>query len=477
MALAGRLSAYVFRIYCQLATGQWTVSNDTLCHAVSMTTHYIPLTNLPDGDDLSQATSTNPRQVKSWRLPKRWLSALLFICGLFTILLLSGSWSSSSGKRQQTPSSQDESSTLFLLGQHEDPTKLWFPPISSGANFQPSVASYNEPPPIERRLRTPLFVAFTRNNAMLHQTVLSYIASGWPREDIIVVDNSGTMDANNLGLLSHDNPFFLDYEILRRRYGVSILQTPTLLNFSQLMNFYLRVSIAHRWRYFFWSHMDVAVLSDEEARPYKSFYERVLGILSELGISSLNAVDGAANSDGSTWAIKYFSYDWLTLVNVAAWRKIGQWDTFIPYYGSDCDAYSRVVLNGFTKDDVRAGRIFDLPSAITDPEAKFFPPSVDKSSSGETSTDSGLNSKRYQTLFAELQKLESEKPEHHRNQWQSSDKGGRGEPWTYDPQGFQQMWWDTADIGRELYKKKWGTSECRLDEHGVTLSDEWRGEP
>ncbi len=126
--------------------------------------------------------------------------------------------------------------------------------------------------------------------------------------------------------------------------------------------------MAHGWRYFFWSHMDVAILSDEDAKPYKSFYTRVLEILTDLRISALN-VD---IPNGDKWAIKYFTYDWLTLVNVPAWRKIGIWDPFIPYYATDCDAYSRIVLNGLTKDDVRAGRIFDLPDAIKDLEHKLF---------------------------------------------------------------------------------------------------------
>jgi hypothetical protein len=32
---------------------------------------------------------------------------------------------------------------------------------------------------------------------MLQQTVLSYIAGGWPQGDSIIVDNSGTLDANS----------------------------------------------------------------------------------------------------------------------------------------------------------------------------------------------------------------------------------------------------------------------------------------
>jgi hypothetical protein len=343
------------------------------------------------------------------------------------------------------------------------------------------VAPYNKPPPAKERPRTPLFVGFTRNNEMLQQTVLSYIAAGWPREDIIIVDNSGTLDANSEGLLSRDNPFFLDYNLFRNRYGVSILQTPTLFSFAQLMNFYLRISIAQRWQFFFWSHMDVVVLSDETSTPYKSFYRRVLDILDEAELSKR---DGSSMEEGkvkNTWAIKFFEYDWLALINVEPWRTIGQWDTFIPYYGSDCDAYSRVTMNGFTKGEVNAGRIFDLADSVADPESKFFPSSTyDTGShkSGDSSTHAGLalNSIRYQNLFRELERLASDKQSDNRNGWQNIKKGGRGEPWTYDPRGFQKMWRDTADNGRALYQKKWRQSECRLDEHGVLLSDLWKSE-
>lgn len=416
------------------------------------------------------------------RLPKRWLSFMTVSLALLTILYLfntSGSLSykekidgSDGRSKPETLSSSSILPSSYLLGSEEDATKLWFPPPSSlNSHFQPAVASYNQPPPMSDRPRTPLFIAFTRNSAMLQQTLLSYIAAGWPREDIIVVDNSGTMDANARALLSASNPFHLDYALLRTHYGVSVLQTPVLLNFAQLQNFFLRTAMAHDWRVFFWSHMDVAVLSDEGAGAeggYKSFYARVLDILADLGVESLTG-DFNAKKDTEKWAIKYFTYDWLTLVNVEAWRAIGAWDVFIPFYTTDCDAYSRLAMHGFIKGDVRAGRIFDLASAIADPETKFFPSSQND--------DNSPNSPRYRALVAELEALEAQKPESQRNHWQDAQGlHGAGEPWTYDPRGFQSMWWATAEKGRDMYRLKWGTMECRLDEHGYSLKDAWKGE-
>ncbi|KAF7504728.1 hypothetical protein GJ744_001797 [Endocarpon pusillum] len=409
------------------------------------------------------------RSMLRTRASKLVIILVVFVVCVFIIY----SWSGGQGTLPETsrgggsvnqPSSlqaQPLSVTKYLLGDSEDPTKLWYPPYNGSAP-QPLPLKQNEAPGVGKRARTPLLIPFTRNNGMLQQTVLSYIAAGWPREDIIIIDNSGTMDANDRGLLSKDNPFYLDYKTLRTRYRVSILQTPTLLSFSQLQNYFLRTSMSHNWRYFFWSHMDVAVLSDEETEPYKSFYNRVMDILNDLGLSSPDATHA---SSSETWALKYFTYDWLTLINVSPWRKIGQWDTFIPYYSSDCDAYSRVVMNGFSKDDVRAGHLFDIPDVIKDPERKFFP---DLNNQSEMTQ---LNSPRYKALLAELRKLQDDKPRSSRNKWQGSNTGGKGEPWTYDPDGFEKMWWDTAGFGRELYKKKWGTEECRLDEHGGRLSD------
>jgi hypothetical protein len=361
-----------------------------------------------------------------------------------------------------SPAQSQSNGSQYLLGNTEDASRLWYPPKDGAASFGPSILTQNEPAPA--RLRTPLLIPFTRNNAMLIQTVLSYIAAGWPREDIVVIDNSGTMDANPLQKLSSTNPFYLDYHTLRGRYGVSVLQAPTLLTFSQLQNFFLRLAIAYNWRFYFWSHMDVVVLSDETASPYYSFHQRVLSILADLRVSSL---DAASASEREIWALKYFTYDWLTLINVGPWRTIGTWDSFIPYYTSDCDAYSRVPMHGFTTGDVRAGHIFDIPRPISHPETKFFP--------GEKDSDRTLlNASRYQALLGELKALQDEKHVGARNKWQSANTGGKGDPWTYDPEGFQKMWWATADFGRELYKKKWGTDECRLGDKGIKIEDAFK---
>lgn len=118
--------------------------------------------------------------------------------------------------------------------------------------------------------------------------------------------------------------------------------------------------MAYNWPVFFWSHMDILVLSDEIATTYKSFYENVLGVLSEY------------ENNMDAWALKWFAYDHLTMVNVEVWRKIGQWDVFIPCYTADCDACSRMVMNGYNRTEAIAevGMIFDVASALECPESR-----------------------------------------------------------------------------------------------------------
>lgn len=172
-----------------------------------------------------------------------------------------------------------------------------------------------------------------------------------------------------------------------------------------------------------------------------------------------------------TWALKWFAYDHLTMVNVEAWRKIGQWDVFIPYYTADCDAYSRMVMNGYNRAeaDAKAGMIFDVASVIDSPETLFLPAKAEQGL---------LNSERYQRLLGELRKMEKEKQRNPsgRNTWQGANDEGKGEPWTYAPKGFRKGWWELAELGKRLYAEKWGQGECNLDSHEGKLEDAWKGE-
>jgi hypothetical protein len=75
--------------------------------------------------------------------------------------------------------------------------------------------------------------------------------------------------------------------------------------------------------------MDVGILSKEDIMPYKPFYHRVLGIPAEQ------------EEPGKKWAVKFFDFDNLVLINTDSWRTIGHWDVLILYYATDCVACGR----------------------------------------------------------------------------------------------------------------------------------------
>lgn len=93
------------------------------------------------------------------------------------------------------------------------------PPPAPGNLRAPRV---NRPPQKHSREQTPLFVGFTRNWPLLLQCVVSYIAAGWPAEDIFVVENTGVMHANRDGKLTLQNPFYLNHTQLAM-LGVSVI--------------------------------------------------------------------------------------------------------------------------------------------------------------------------------------------------------------------------------------------------------------
>ena len=80
----------------------------------------------------------------------------------------------------------------------------------------------NRPPKRHYPEQTPLFVGFTRNWPQLLQCVVSYIAAGWPPEDIHVVENTGVMYANREGKLTLQNPFYLNHTQLEM-LGVNVI--------------------------------------------------------------------------------------------------------------------------------------------------------------------------------------------------------------------------------------------------------------
>lgn len=341
----------------------------------------------------------------------------------------------------------------------------------------------------------PLLIGFTRNWPILLQAVVSYITAGWPADQIYVVENTGTQWANARGKLSLQNPFYLNHEQLKK-LGVNVIQTPVLLTFAQLQNFYIHLSHQRNWPYYFWSHMDVIVVSHEGGREggirkagsqgYVTIYEECL-----MELNKTLATD-------NHWALRFFSYDALTLVNRAASDEVGGWDANIPYYITDCDMYQRFAMKRFSMGAPSAGVVFDTNTVLKDLLAFYRDPSVDIAFvdpnppadgdgkgllhyQGNLETDdtdpSPLAYWRKLKLTAETMQKYKREGTRGRNTWQASQQGGQGEPYYYPARGISVAFEMTAQLGRDMFVKKWGQASCELIKEGhLNFEDQWRPE-
>jgi hypothetical protein len=387
----------------------------------------------------------------------------------------------------------------------------------------PPIPPWNHPPKPHVPEKTPLFIGFTRNWLLLQQTVVSHITAGWPPEDIYVFENTGTMKSNELGQLTLQNPFYLNHTRLHM-YGVNIITTPTLFTFAQLQNFYLWTALQNNYTTYFWGHMDVIALSYENrwvdphpetspnsANPYK--YTEFKSIY-KLAVDALrNATSSEPDPNSSDpkkpWAVRFFAYDRLALVNVAAFEAVGGWDTAIPFYFADCDMHDRLKMYGFEYNgpDVNVGNITDVGNSLDDllvlyrkkntVEASFTikKPEKKRQEGAETTMDNfqhrrGLNETRewvsddlasesYWKIQAVMANLTTFKNEHGgggRNTWQTQQAGGKGEPYYRDPWGFEKSLQMSMQLGRDVYAEKWGHLDCDLLKWNRKAGDEWRVE-
>ncbi|KAK3901893.1 hypothetical protein C8A05DRAFT_15981 [Staphylotrichum tortipilum] len=341
----------------------------------------------------------------------------------------------------------------------------------------------NRPPKRHVKEKTVLFVGFTRNWPQLLQCVVSYIAAGWPAEDIWVVENTGVMDANRRGRLSLQNPFYLNHTQLGM-LGVNVIMTPTLLTFSQLQNFYLHTALSTHHPYFFWTHQDLLVFTFENDtspihphQPPPSLYANAVATLRHLTARS-------ASGNTTKWAHHFFAYDHLTLVNRDAVLSVGGWDTHIPFYASDCDTYVRLMWAGFAQGESEIGIIFDVGSVMTDLGAllriRGAKARVDLGLDDDDGEDNKVDKGYVETwtgLVETAARMEEAKYAHGnawRNTWQVKQRGGQGEPFYRDADGFEKgvkMW---IDAGRSVFAEKWGHRGCDVANVGIKGEDAWR---
>jgi hypothetical protein len=352
------------------------------------------------------------------------------------------------------------------------PIKDNFPLADSGE--LPPIPSYNQPPDPHVSEQTPLLIGFTRNWRLLQQAVVSYIAAGWPPEDIYVIENTGVMRSNEEGKLTLQNPFYLDHYRLNNTLGVNVVRTPTLLNFSQLQNFFLHLAVEKQWKGYFWSHMDVVALPYEaEKENYKSLYMRAVEVYREVFSEHFQ--------EEHNWAAQWFSYDRLVLVKTQAYMDVGGWDTFISYYMSDCDMHERLRMAGFSMQDARVGDVYDVGAGMDDLLVLYRrePTDDDEPTSQKFGKECKRNDKNYRNLKKKLEKMMHKKNNEakDRNYWQAKQRGGQGEPFYRYSKGFEDSIKLRMEQGREVFRQKWGYRDCDLQRVGLQLDDAWRVEP
>ena len=336
----------------------------------------------------------------------------------------------------------------------------------------PQIPKWTAPPDRHVAENTPLLIGFTRNWRLLQQTVVSYIAGGWPPGDIYVVENTGTMFSNRDGLLTLQNPFYLNHHRLTTILGINVISTPTLLTFAQLQNFYTHTSLDKGWEHYFWSHMDVVAVSDEEydVEPYQSLYMRAVEVLRE-----------SQRPQYGQWAARWFAYDRLSLVRTKAYTDVGGWDTMIPFYMTDCDMHERLFMKGFKLADAKAAKIWDVSTSLDDLELLYRRGTKATKSKKDLSVRSEegasqRNSPIYQDLLRTLDDMQNQKSSNSagRNTWQARQRGGQGEPFYRDPEGFEKAILMTIEFGRKVFEEKWGRGPCNLREAGLVEGDAWK---
>ena len=328
----------------------------------------------------------------------------------------------------------------------------------------PPIPKWNAPPDPHLPEKTPLFIGFTRNWRLLQQVVVSYVTAGWPPGDIYVIENTGTMNSNKDGKLSLQNPFYIDHHRLTDIFRVNVITTPTLLTFAQLQNFFTYTALEKGWEHYFWAHMDSPAVSEEEYKgePYKSIYVRAVDVMRETMAPEYGLL-----------AARWFAYDRLSLVRTQAFIDVGGWDTQIPFYMTDCDMHERLWMRDFKIENAKVGLIYDVSSSLDDLEILYRRKPTDNK---DTKAEVSRNSDTYKELLKKLDDMQNQKgaDKGGRNTWQARQRGGKGEPFYRDSEGFERGVLMTMDFGRKVFEEKWGRGPCNIREAGLKEEDAWR---
>lgn len=218
--------------------------------------------------------------------------------------------------------------------------------------------------------------------------------------------------------------------------------------------------------------MDVVAISDEEydREPYQSLYMRAVDVMRET-----------VRPEYGPWAARWFAYDRLSLIRTKAYTDVGGWDTMIPFYMTDCDMHERLFMKGFKLENADAAKIWDVSTSLDDLELLYQRGTKATKSKKDMSVRAEVgaaqpNSPIYQELLHKLDDMQHQKSSNSagRNTWQARQRGGHGEPFYRDPEGFEKAILMTIDFGRKVFEEKWGRGPCNLRESGLVEADAWK---
>ena len=85
-------------------------------------------------------------------------------------------------------------------------------------------------------------------------------------------------------------------------------------------------------------------MKNEDMNQYKDFKSLYMNCVQALREAT---VKDEGSDEERRWAMRWFNYDKLALVNVAGFVEIGAWDTQIPYYMTDCDLRTLCSLSSY----------------------------------------------------------------------------------------------------------------------------------
>lgn len=279
-------------------------------------------------------------------------------------------------------------------------TFFWYihPSSSSSPSLDIDTYTSHKPSISKLTLHPKTYLPYTFGYAALLQTLHAYDHAEF--RDIVVVDNSWDYHA-----YSSRERLLEEFDSL-----VEVIKTPVHLRFSQLMGMIDNHARDRGEEVYLWGHTDVIVLKNETLGV--SPYQAVRGCLDLARRVShgedKHLIEAATGLKGPV-GVMFFAYDLLSAVFTGP-SASAPWDPAMPQYGSDCDRYRRIRIQGYGAVDCpnKIGEVVHFHGVMTREEKEVL-------------WESGLGVEGQKEF---LERLNGEKEQY---AWRSSPKGkGKG---------------------------------------------------